>query len=57
MNILKEYVSELAILIEGDEQFWPIMMKEIEEGIIPATKEQLATLPLNPSPEKQRSVN
>lgn len=32
VNILKEYVSELAILVENEEQFWPIVLKEIEEN-------------------------
>ena len=32
VNILKEYVSELAILVENEEQFWPIILKEIEEN-------------------------
>lgn len=32
VNILKEYVSELAILVENEEQFWPIILKEVEEN-------------------------
>jgi hypothetical protein len=49
-------VSELAIIVENEEQFWPILMKEVEENVVPTTKEQTSGLPLNPSPEKQRVV-
>lgn len=31
VKICKDYLAELAIKTENEEQFWPVILKEIEE--------------------------
>ncbi len=39
VNICKEYLLESAIIVDGVEQFWPTILKEVEEDLVNLNKD------------------